>query len=164
MNENFEALADKSDVSVKVFFEISRLSPGKYVTYDEGDYETEVYVEGNWTRSIVVETFLAKDIDKAFEKEDGDYDWNCNILYITDLKDKILFDRHHYKVARPYQFYDYHDELHRPAKELYDKIESLNDSYKKDFDRYTTECKNHIKRIGGYFDNDAVVEEVLGWQ
>jgi hypothetical protein len=145
-------------VGIKVFFEYSAQGPGRYTSEDAGDYERESYAPGTFKKTIIVQNFLAKDIEKVFEMEDGDYDWNCRILFITDEKGGILFDSHNYKTVQLYQFYEYHDAIDKSAKELCERMQKANEGYKKEFDFYTQDAINNIKRLGGIFNSELEVE------
>ena len=80
---------------IKIFWLVENQGNGHYVTQDYGDYETEFYVEGSWTKKLYNEECMLTEIEKKFNEEDADYDYSRMIMLVIDLDNNILYDRSH---------------------------------------------------------------------
>lgn len=79
---------------IKVYYEYRTSNNDSHYIEDnpEADYPNEVHVPSTFSTFLKVKEFDFKDIKKAFDEEDGDYDFSTSITYITDGKDRIIFN------------------------------------------------------------------------
>lgn len=79
---------------IKVYYEYRTSNNDSHYIEDnpEADYPNEVLIPSSFSTSLEVKEFDFIDIEKAFDEEDGDYDFSNTITYITNEENKIIFN------------------------------------------------------------------------
>jgi len=85
----------KPKAELKVYWEIKTMKEGDFYEDDDGH---ECQASPTWTKRIDIQEITFKDAVTIFKREDGDYDHSATILFITDMKGKVLYDSR-FKVA-----------------------------------------------------------------